>query len=77
MRIPFASGLGMGAVIAIQAFIGLMGIGHLYWMWLTVKSESFGLFLLSFFPLTCVVTGPLGAFSLLFGTPEWLVNMLS
>lgn len=61
-----------------MAFMGLfilIGLGDLYWLWMSIELGSFMMFVAGLFPLFFIVTGPVGAWSLLFGAPDWVVNM--
>lgn len=61
-----------------MAFMGLfilIGLGDLYWLWMSIQLGSFMMFVGGVFPLFFIVTGPVGAWSLLFGVPDWVVNM--
>lgn len=59
-------------------FVGLLiliGLGDLYWLWMSIQLGSFMMFVAGLFPLFYIVTGPVGAWSLLFGMPDWVVNL--
>ena len=61
-----------------MAFMGLfilIGLGDLYWLWMSIQLGSFIMFVAGMFPLFFIVTGPVGAGSLLFGVPDWVINM--
>ena len=61
-----------------MAFMGLfilIGLGDLYWLWMSIQLGSFMMFIAGLFPLFFIVTGPVGAWSLLFGVPDWVVNI--
>ena len=56
-------------------FIGLaIFVGDIYFIYLGFKLGSFAMIFLGFTPLA-VITGPVGAYSLFFGPPAWLLNM--
>jgi hypothetical protein len=57
--------------------VGLFSLGGLYWLWMAVQIGSFGMFVVGIFPLTAVLTAPIGAWSLLFGLPDWIYNIFS
>jgi hypothetical protein len=67
--------IGSGASIAIYGCFMLLGVGGLYWLWLAVQLKSFGMFVIGMFPLAYIVTAPVGAYSLVFGTPVWVYNV--
>lgn len=62
------------SVIGLSVFIGLGGI---YWLWMSFQAGSTLMFLAGVLPPGVFVTAPLGAWSLLFGPPEWLGEHLS
>lgn len=53
---------------------GLLGIGGLYWLWMAIQLGSFGMFAIGIFPLAFLVTVPVGAYSLVFGMPDWVIS---
>ena len=55
----------------------LLVLGALYWIWMSVQLGSTVMHLAGLYPVTILLTAPLGAFSLLFGTPSWLVSLVS
>jgi hypothetical protein len=63
-----------GCFILIYATMVLLAIGQLYWFWMAVKFGSFGMFLVGVFPLSWIVTAPVGAYSFLFKIPDWVVR---
>lgn len=64
----------IGAVFLIPLFI-LFGLGDLYWLWMAVQIESFWMFVIGLFLPAAIVTGPVGAWSLLFGIPNWIHSL--
>lgn len=66
------SGFALGA-----AFI-LMVIGELYWLFISLQIGSFWMFLLGIFPITAFfLGGPVGAWSLVFGVPNWIYSLFA
>lgn len=63
-------GLGIGAFTLYILF----GLGTLYWLWTAIQNGSFGMFVIGIFPLFIIFTAPVGAYSLLFGMPDWIYN---
>jgi hypothetical protein len=64
--------------VMFMAFTGLfilIGIGDLYWLWMSIQLGSFMMFVAGLFPLFFLVTSPVGVWSLLFGVPDWVANM--
>ena len=61
-------GIGL-SIIGLSLFIGLGGI---YWLWLSIRAGSVAMFALGILPPGLFVTALVGAWSLLFGPPEWL-----
>ena len=63
----FGSAFGFGSLFVFV-------IGDIYWLWIAIQIGSFWMFLVGFTPLF-VITGPIGAYSLLFGVPNWVFNL--
>ncbi len=73
--INWIKGLTEGALFyVVMALIVLLSIGNIYWLWMSIKIGSFGMFFMGIFPLFYVVTAPVGAWSILFGMPHWVYN---
>ncbi|MCW8856409.1 MAG: hypothetical protein OQJ95_03525 [Kangiella sp.] len=53
----------------------LVALGDLYWLWMSIQLGSFAMFVAGLFPPLIIITGPVGAWSLLFGAPDWLVKL--
>lgn len=66
----FAMGFGFG----MYGLMMLIGLGDLYWLWMAIQLKSFGMFVLGIFPIAWIVTGPVGAYALLFEAPAWITN---
>lgn len=66
--------LGSGLSIAFYALYMLLGVGGIYWLWLAIQLKSFSMFLIGVFPLSFIITAPVGAYSSVFGTPNWIQN---
>ena len=64
----FLSLLGMAISI-------LFSIGGIYWLWMATQLGSFWMFFCGLFPFTMLITVPVGAYSFIFGMPEWVANM--
>lgn len=76
MRNFFEQIFGGMAAVAMVSFWFLVGVGGLYWLWLAIQLGSFWMFAIGLFPITgLLVATPLGAWSLLFGAPDWIVNL--
>ncbi|MDB0013217.1 hypothetical protein N9F22_00060 [Alphaproteobacteria bacterium] len=65
-----------GAVAGVVGILFMLSysIGVIYWLWISIQVGSFWMFLLGIAGPTVVVTGPIGAYSLIFGTPNWVFN---
>jgi hypothetical protein len=75
MRTFFDSIFGGMATIAMIAVWILIGVGDIYWLWMAIHLGSFGMFLIGLFPPTAAIIGmPVGAWSLLFGAPDWVIS---
>ena len=62
--------VGGGLVFCLMA---LLPIGELYWLWMAFQLSSFWMFAMAFFPPTILVAAPVGAYSLIFGIPDWVI----
>jgi hypothetical protein len=69
--------LSLGFVLTIHALYLLIAVGGLYWIWLSIKLESFSMFAVGLFPLSWLVTGPGGVYSLMIETPNWVITTFS
>jgi hypothetical protein len=49
-------------------------IGPIYWLWMAIQLGSFFMFFLGLFPLAWPLTVTVGAWSFLFGMPEWVAS---
>ncbi len=65
----FGEVMAGGAGIVVIGLLLLIGIGDLYWLWISIKIGSFWMFVLGFVPPFMVFTGPIGAWALVFGVP--------
>lgn len=65
--------LGLG-VIALYI---LLPIGDLFWLWTAIQLGSFWMFVVGIVPPLFIIAAPLGAWSLIFGPPDWVVQMFS
>lgn len=61
--------------ISLMVIYPLIGLGDLYWLWMAIQFGNFKMFLAGLFPLFFIVTGPVGAWSLFFGTPDWVIRI--
>jgi len=66
---------GAAGVVVMIVFMISYSIGGIYWLWMSIQLGSFGMFFLGIAGPTVIVTGPIGAYSLIFGTPNWIFNM--
>lgn len=69
--------LGAGFGLLFMLGWGFLGLGGIYWLWLSIQLKSFGMFFLGMFPVAWIVTAPVGAYAWAFGTPEWVINIFS
>lgn len=54
---------------------GLFIIGELYWIWMSIQLGSFVMFFLGLAGPIIIITAPIGAWSILFGIPDWIINL--
>jgi membrane-bound ClpP family serine protease len=59
---------------ALMSLYLLLPLGWLYWLWLAIKIGGFAMFVVALFPITTPIAAILGAWSFLFGLPEWAYN---
>ena len=55
----------------------ILVLGAFYWIWLSIQLGSVVMLIAGLYPVTILLTAPLGIFSLLFGTPGWLTALVS
>ena len=72
--------IGVGVTYGIiklvaLAFSILMILGELFWLWTAVDIGSFWMFVIGLIPPFFIVTCPVGAWSLLFGVPDWVTSL--
>ncbi len=60
---------------AIVLLMPALGIGGLYWLWLSIQFGSFVMFALGLLGPVAIITAPIGFYSLLFGPPAWLLAL--
>jgi hypothetical protein len=63
------------ASIVIFAIWAVIAAGGLYWFWMAIQIGSFVMFVIGCFPPTGLLFAtPVGAWSLLFGIPDWIFD---
>lgn len=55
----------------------MLVLGAFYWIWLSIQLGSVVMLIAGLYPVTILLTAPLGIFSLIFGTPSWLTALVS
>lgn len=55
----------------------LLILGAVYWIWMSIQHGSLIMLLVGLYPITILLTAPLGIISLIFGTPDWLLTLIS
>ena len=69
------AGVFSGFMALVVGLAGiLVTIGGIYWMWIAIQIGSFTMFLVGMLPPAWIITGVVGAYSLLFGVPRWIFN---
>jgi hypothetical protein len=72
----FSSVIGAVGLGAFYLFnIGMLP-GWAFWMWMAIHFGSFGMFFFGLLGPFAYIAGTLGLWSLLFGAPAWLVNLV-
>lgn len=61
--------------MALNLVFFVYGIGALYWLWMSIKLNSFLMFVLGVLPPVIIFTGAIGAYSLIFGLPHWVATI--
>ena len=61
-------------ILMIFAGPALSIIGFFYWLWLSYEIGSFWMFVVGITPLA-IITIPIGAWSIFFGAPDWVLNI--
>ncbi len=74
VRDGFLAIIGSGFGLALYAIYMLLFIGEVYWLWIAIQLKSFKMFFVGIFPLFYIVTAPVGAYSLVFHTPQWVIS---
>ena len=67
---------GVGGLLGAGVCL-LVIVGDIYWLFLSVSWGSFTMFFLGLFVPFAVITGPIGAWSLVFGAPAWLERLFN
>jgi hypothetical protein len=62
-----------GGVIMFACFFAIP-IGELYWLWMAIQLGSFWMFALGLLGPLILVWSPIGLYSLIFGTPQWVLS---
>ena len=65
-------GLLAGGFFAVIYII--FPIGWLYWIWMAFQLGSFSMFVAGLIPPFFLISIPVGAYSLFFGLPDWVIN---
>jgi hypothetical protein len=50
-------------------------VGAIYWLWIAIQLGSFTMFFLGVAGPFAILTAPIGLWSLMFGTPMWVINL--
>ena len=74
MREFIGNAVGFVGGSAFMVIYVLIGIGGLYWLWIAIQIGSFGMFVVGCIPPLFLITAPVGAWSFLFGVPDWVFN---
>jgi hypothetical protein len=70
----FTSVFGAAGGIVMFGLMFLMPIGGLYWLWMAIQLGSFWMFAIGLLGPTILFTAPIGAYSLVFGIPAWVLS---
>lgn len=50
-------------------------VGEIYWLWVAIQIKSFSMFVVGIIPPALPITASVGAYSLIFGTPNWVLAL--
>lgn len=64
---------GSLGLLAVGFYI-LLGIGELYWLWMSFQIGSFWMFVFGFVPPTMFIAMLTGAYGVIFGLPAWVYS---
>ena len=73
----------MGKVISFLRFalgkwfapLWIVFLGDLYWIWMAIQIGSFWMVVIALIPPGFLIAGPIGAWSFLFGQPDWVLKL--
>ncbi len=65
-----------GGAVFFALYVGMF-VGWAWWMWMAIHLGSFGMFVFGLAGPVALVAALLGAWSLLFGMPVWLLHMVT
>tara|TARA_R110001606_G_scaffold399274_1_gene583325 strand:- start:5999 stop:6244 length:246 start_codon:yes stop_codon:yes gene_type:complete len=71
----FAGLFGAASGLVMIVLMLSLSVGTLYWFWMAIQLGSFTMFLVLIFPPFLIVAGPIGIYSLIFGVPDWIINI--
>jgi len=60
-------------IVGLIVFVSYT-VGSIYWLWLSIQLGSFWMFFIGIAGPTIIFSGSVGAYSLIFGPPDWLIN---
>jgi len=70
----FTGIFGAAAGVVMIGFFICYGVGTIYWIWMSIQIGSFWMFLLGVAGPTILFTGLVGGYSMIFGTPNWVLS---
>ena len=70
----FEGVFGAAAGFVMITFFISYSIGTIYWLWMAIQIGSFFMFVLGFVPTTALLTGFVGGYAMIFGTPDWVLS---
>ena len=65
---------GSASGLVLMGLYLLIPIGNLYWLWMSIQLGSFWMFALGLLGPTILFAAPVGAYSLIFGIPDWIFS---
>jgi len=63
-------GTGLGVLLT-----GIFVVGNLYWLWLAFQFGKYWMYAAVLIVPTAFITAPIGVWALVFGTPNWLIDI--
>lgn len=67
---------GISGLIMVFIYM-LLGVGELYWLWMSIQIGSFWMFVFGFIPPTMFIAMFVGVYALFYGLPSWVYSFFN